>query len=305
VIKPFLYNLSILLIILILVSCEKEISLKLNAPQDMLSLNSILEAGNDSIIINITKIQEIENANDFIPVDNATIEIKKNNEILSGIFYKGNGKYLLTHQPKSGEKYEIKVWVDGYKTLLAETRIPPFPIVNTEWKKDTIFDPNWINGYRTRNKLLVTIEDNPTKDYYWFRSAKIYSYKGKPPLVSFSSSYKSDKMYFDDFNRYYVQDNSYPFANYLYVGALRLDDEVFTNNQVQFSLSFAPKNTFFAINGDIHFDKYYKSSIKQFLTYEYDDLPIFEPVQMYSNIENGFGIFSSIAVKQFFIDEPQ
>ena len=241
----------------------------------------------------------------FTPVANARIELSKDGQLLQGIVYRGNGRYLLKHKPEVGKKYEISVEVDGYKTLTAETIIPAFPIANAIMKQDTIFDEYWVNGYRTKNKLVINIEDTPTKDYYWFQIAMIYNYEGKQPFGDYYSSYMSDKMYFDEFNRYYMQDITYPFTNYEYKGALRLDDEVFTNSKIQFSLAAKPPITLFIINGDAYFDKYYKSSIKQFLTYEYDDLPIFEPVQMYSNIENGFGIFGSIAIADFYIADKK
>ena len=298
---PFLF----LIPFLILYSCEKEITFDLDTPEDMLCLNCILEADNDSVAIYVTKVQSVQNDTAFTPVANARIELSKEGQLLQGIVYRGNGRYLLKHKPEVGKKYEISVEVDGYKTLTAETIIPAFPIANAIMKQDTIFDEYWVNGYRTKNKLVINIEDTPTKDYYWFQIAMIYNYEGKQPFGDYYSSYMSDKMYFDEFNRYYMQDITYPFTNYEYKGALRLDDEVFTNSKIQFSLAAKPPITLFIINGDVYFDKYYKSSIKQFLTYEYDDLPIFEPVQMYSNIENGFGIFGSIAIADFYIADKK
>ena len=284
-------------------SCEKEISFDLEIPEDVLCLNCILEAGNDTMAIYVTKVQSVENDSVFKPVDDAIIELSKEGQILPGIVYRGNGRYLIKHKPETGKKYKIKVQVEGYKILTAETTVPVFPETQAKLKQDTIYDDYWVNGYRTIKKIVVDLKDNPTKDYYWFKLATIYNYKGKPPFGEYYIAYIADKMYFDEFNRYYLQDNKYPFVNYEYIGALRLDEEIFLNNEIQFSLSAKPPITFFVINGDIHFDKYYKSSIKQFLTYDYDNLPIFEPVQVYSNIENGVGIFSSIAVTEFYIED--
>jgi hypothetical protein len=145
------------------------------------------------------------------------------------------------------------------------------------------------------------LKDTPSKDYYWFKLGKIYFFNGKD-YGEYYISYKTDNLLFDEFNRYYDQDYEPPFTNYEYIGALRLDETIFSNKKIQFSLGCLPPVTLFIINGDIHFDKYYKSSIKQFLTYEYDNLPVFEPVQLYSNIINGFGIFGSIAISKFYIN---
>jgi hypothetical protein len=283
---------------LFLFSCEKEINFEFDVPEDMLCLNCIMEAGNDSVAIFVTKIQAVENDTAFIPVANALIELTKDGQLLQGIMYRGNGRYLLKHKPEVGKKYAISVEVDGYKTLTAETTIPVFPDAKAKFKQDTIYDDYWVNGYYTVNKIVVDLKDSPTRDYYWFKLATITNYGGSL-WGEYYIAYKADKIYFDEFNRYYIQDVRFPFINYEYIGALRLDEEVFLNNEIQFSLNGGLKETLIVINGDIQFDKYYKSSIKQFLTYEYDNLPIFEPVQMYSNIHNGFGIFCSIAMSKF------
>ena len=292
----------IIFLVLIIYSCEKEITFDLDTPEDMLCLNCILEAGNDSVAIYVTKIQAGENDSAFTPIPNARIEIKKEGQLLSDIKYHGNGRYLLKHKPEIGKKYEIRIYVEGYETLTAETTVPVFPIAQAKYVLDTIYDDYWANGYYTVPKIVVNLKDSPAKDYYWFKIASIHNIMGNP-FGDYYATYQTDKMYFDEFNRYYIQDVSLPFTNYEYIGALRLGEEVFQNSDIQFSLSSGLKETLFVINGDEHFDKYYKSSIKQFLNYEYDDLPIFEPVQIYTNITNGYGIFSSIAISKFYIND--
>ncbi len=294
----------ILILVLIFSGCEKEISLEFDTPDDILCLNCILEAGNDTVAIYVTKVQSVQNDTAFTPVENARIELTKDGQILQGIIYRGNGRYLLKHKPEVGKKYEIRVEVEGYEALTAETTIPVFPDAHAKFKQDTIYDDYWVNGYRTVNKIVIDLKDTPTHDYYWFRLARIINFRGSP-WGEYYISYKTDKMYFDEFNRYYVQDISYPFTSYEYKGALRLDEQVFLNSEIQFSLAAKLPITLFVINGDVYFDKHYKSSIKQFLTYDYDDLPIFEPVQIYSNINNGFGIFSSIAISKFDITDKK
>jgi hypothetical protein len=287
-----------LLVLFIFFSCEKEISFDLDTPEDILCLNCILEAGNDSVAIYVTKIQSVENDTAFTPVANARIVLTKGGQLLQGIVYRGKGRYLLKHKPEVGKKYEIRVEVDGYKTLNAETRVPVSPDAQAKYLPDTIYDDYWATGYYTVPKIVVDLKDTPEKDYYWFKMGVIIYPEGNV-WGSYTSIFKTDNLLFDEFNRYYDQDYQPPFTNYEYIGSLRMDDEIMLNNELQFSLSGIPPLTLFIINGDIHFDKYYKSSIKQFLTYEYDNLPVFEPVQVYSNITNGFGIFSSIAISKF------
>ncbi len=298
--KSILVGISIILFI----SCEKDITLNLKEPGNMLCLNCILEAGNDSVVIYVTKVQSIENADDLVPVNNAEIILQKDGEILPGIMNKGNGKYILYQTPEEGKKYQIQVNVDRYKPLSAETIVPLKPMVEVDFVRDTIYDETLWKGYRTYISLFVKLTDLPTKDNYWFMRAYMRSIGGKA-YGSYAIAYQTDNLLFDAFNRYYNQDYSYRFTNYDYIAALRLDDSSMKNGNISFSMSAGNQPTVFVINADENFDKYYKSSIKQFLTYEYDQLPIFEPVQIYSNVENGFGIFGSIAVTRFYFDEER
>lgn len=290
------------LIVLTLISCEKEIILDLKEPGDLLCLNCILEAENDSIVFFLTKVKSVNESDNFDTVEYAKIELYENARLLNGIESIGKGKYILHHKPKEGNTYQIKVRVEGYKTLSAETIIPQKPIAKMEFKRDTIYDDSWVKGYSTEARLFTQLTDPPTKDYYWFIRAFMRNIGGVP-YGSYALAYQTDNLLFDAFNRYYYQDYNYPFTNYDYIGALRLDDSVIENGEISFSMSTWKQPTVFIINADENFDKYYKSSIKQFLTYEYDQLPIFEPVQIYSNIKNGFGIFGSIAVTKFHFDE--
>jgi hypothetical protein len=54
------------------------------------------------------------------------------------------------------------------------------------------------------------------------------------------------------------------------------------------------RNQYF-LNADEHYDKYIKTTLIKRMS-ENDDLPFYEPVQIYSNIENGYGIFGSCAI---------
>lgn len=283
-------------------SCEKEITLELNNPEESLCLNCVMEAGNDSVLFHVTKTQFIEDTEEIEPIKNADIELRKDGQLLTGIVYKGKGKYLLEHTPVEGSEYEIKVNVDGYKPLFAKSKVPLKPIADVSFKRDTIYDDSWAKGYYTKARLFIQLQDLPAKDYYWFMRAFMRSRGGKQ-YGSYGIAYQTDRLFFDEFNRYYDQGYNYPFTNYDYIGALRLDDENILNGEIHFSMNTGNQPTLFVINADENFDRYYKSSIKQFLIYEYDQLPVFEPVQIYSNVENGFGIFGSIAVTRFYFNE--
>lgn len=58
------------------------------------------------------------------------------------------------------------------------------------------------------------------------------------------------------------------------------------------------KENIYLMDVDVNYDKYLKSTIKQDLNNS-ESLLFNEPVQIYSNIENGLGIFGSAAITSF------
>lgn len=286
------------LLMLLSISCEKEITIDLKQHSPSICINCIIEAGADSILIEISKTQSIDNSEEFSLIDNATIQLKEDGKLLSGISYQGKGLYLTNHRPVEGKEYSITVNVPDYQPLSAKTVVPYYPKANVAFVNDTVEDKMWPNGFRIVPKFNVRLNDLPDNNYYWIILAKIYM-QGNNIRGNFNTTYKTDYLGFDDFNRYYVQDNSYPFTNYEYIGILRLTDTDFKNKSIEFSISALNSGDLYVISFDKHFDRYYKTSIKQFLIYEYDELPVFEPIQIYSNIKNGFGIFGAMAIFKY------
>ncbi|TDO03370.1 DUF4249 domain-containing protein [Sunxiuqinia elliptica] len=291
-------RLFFLVCISFLVSCEKEVSFNLKEPEPTLCLNCIMEAGNrDSIVMYVSQIQSAADEQELRPVEDASIIFQKNGVVQENIINRGKGIFVLNQSPEPGAHYTIEVSSEGFKTIKAETRVPQVPTAQAWFKTDTIPDDEWAKGYYTQNRLEVALSDQPGKQNYWFIGAKVFRDPHGELYGEFRVSYVSDKLNFDSFNRYDRQNYWPPFTNFEYYGALRLSDESFQESTFSFSIDVARE--LFVISADEHFDKHYKSSIKHFLVYEYDTTPIFEPVQIYSNIENGFGIFGAIAISHF------
>ena len=100
----------------------------------------------------------------------------------------------------------------------------------------------------------------------------------------------------DTFNRRYETEEKYGFVHYYQI---RLSDERYDGQVLDFIIpDLVPTNQYRAkhiLNASEHYDKYIKTSILSRLN-ESSDLPFSEPVQIYSNIENGFGIFGACAI---------
>ena len=79
---------------------------------------------------------------------------------------------------------------------------------------------------------------------------------------------------------------------------LRINDTLSDGKTLTFTDLSYDKDVAYFMDTDEHYDKYMKSTIKQQIN-DGDNLLFNEPVQIYTNIENGLGIFGSAAIISF------
>jgi hypothetical protein len=136
------------------------------------------------------------------------------------------------------------------------------------------------------------IHDLPGKSSYWlYRKYKLHDV-----TYSHGGFSKIKAPFIDDFNRIIETETKYGYKYSLYV---RISDAGFDADDMAFKVEDISSLTinFSFLSADEHYDKYIKSSVKYFLNRNEDgDIPFEEPVQIYNNIENGYGIFGSCAI---------
>ena len=270
-------------------SCEKDVILDFkHEPQ--LCLNCILNP--DSLVsASLTLSHSLDNSGNFETVDNGTITLYKGDEIYGKLEGKGNGRYVLNKKPVVGEEYKIIAEAKNHSTISATTTIPDFPVVeySTEITGQTSYDTT-----RAIYDLIVQIKDKPGKDNYWVYENAVVSerrYGGAAQEIN--------APFVDDFNKTIDTEAKYGFRLFL---GVRLSDEGYDGQSMNFIIpDFVEASKYSYIeavhflNADGHYDKYIKTTIIN-RKKQNSDLPFFEPVQMYSNIEDGYGIFGSCAI---------
>lgn len=286
---------SFVLLLFFLFSCEKDAELDLRLHDPKLCLNCILETGSSTITAYLTKSTTANSDSAFNPVENATIILFEESVPVGTFQHVKNDIYQLNYTPRASMKYTIRVEAPGETIIEAETETVDFPNAKVEYVELKIVDPKWEKGYYTRSVFNVSLNELHENDNYWVLMGT-YSNLNNHKYLSLYARYETDQLFFDEFNSYQLYEYSYPYANKEYLGGLRLNTHGLTTNAVTFIMNGLPNTTVFIFNADKHFDKYYKSSIKNYLTEKYDQFPIIEPVKIYSNIQNGYGIFGSIAL---------
>jgi hypothetical protein len=281
-------TITTLFILLLFISCERDIELPYNYPPT-LCFNCILNP--DSIITaSLTYVRNIDTIDTFIGVNNAKIILTENGVKLEQLTNVGKGKYKLNYKPKPQKRYTVTVTYLDFLPLTAETVVPVAPVVthNVDTVKSV---QNPYEPYIITN-INFAIVDKIGLDRYWY-----YVFGRNRNMSDFWPVHHNIYApFFDDFNRYVDADNNFSYSYYIRINDEGYDGQVlkFTQNNVGKRLGES-STTFYFLTADKHYDKYIKTTVKDRVNKE-EDFSFLEPVQIYTNIENGYGIFGSCAI---------
>jgi hypothetical protein len=273
------------ILFLILFSCEKDLKTKIIV-SPKLCFNCILNP--DSLIHgSLSFSQSISENKNFTKINNAIIELKKDGQLFGLMQNSGDGIYIMEEKPTTGSQYDIRIRAEGYSELNASTIVPSKPEVSYQLKNPVVHEPGY-NSY-TSYTIVKDIMDKIGANRYWFYRLGL----SQTNKLGFTSRYDEvDSPIIDDFNK--ITDATdklgFHYEYYLRINDTGMDGQILTF----YDIAYKNEINFF-MDVDTHYDKYLKSSIKQKMN-DGDNLLFNEPVQIYSNIENGLGIFGSAAI---------
>lgn len=273
----------------ILLSCEKEVDINIKT-EPLIVVNSFLNP--DSIIkVNISKGLNIFDTLNVLFVDNANIELLTDNQSLGFLKYDKDGNYLMNFKPVENKKYNLQVTVPGFAKCEASDIIP---------SKTNIISIDTASVYKNYTNVLeckINFLDNPeTEDYYLLDIKAIAGYY----IIQHSNNEDdNDTTYFeqsidfetdDDFVEEKIESDNIMygviFSDKLINGKLNKITVDIDNNILQIKDKNVIKFYLKKISKDYYL---YAKSYARYLNY--DDELFGEPIQVYSNIKNGFGIF--------------
>lgn len=231
-----------------------------------------------------------------------------------------SGFYVMDYLPKAGKKYRIEVEHPDFPSITAITEIPvPSSLFNV-----TISDPKILryDDFSNLNepslveyKATVDIQDSPKRNFYHIAVIG-ENFKATPndegELVNYSNLfevfYSSNDIVFDEVeNPLFQNEDLFSF----YWNRHVFDDKLFNSQtydvEIVFQISVGVSAASFSGDGERTIrgvfrrffvevrsvsEEYYRYnktiSIKEAIAGD----PFAEPVQIYSNIENGYGIFA-------------
>lgn len=308
------------LLLTILASCETDIDYNGERIEPILVINSQLVVG-ENVSCHISNSKPITESSGLENIDEAQVQLFANGMLIDEMTNTSEGNYISNSIVEENTKYEIRAVKNGYASVSAKCNTPQAPeatiqkikaigyvfsnsLYSFEGLRFTIKinDPKEENYYRIKVFALqrIRIEKNNESSPGEIKHERTYdtifwnetAFESKDPLISID---------YDDFSNepenYYrvFTDETFNGESYLLNLTTRFRygstekwhrDSIRLTYKVQ--LQEITKGMFL----------YYKSHVAQNW---YEEDPFAEPVQLYSNVENGAGIVGAIASKDLFM----
>jgi len=299
----------ILAIALSVYSCKmkKKIDIDIPDTERHIVVNGIMTK--DSLIkVRISKSQGIFENKKIEYLSSAKANLYKDNEFIEEMQHNDLGFYKSTIYPEIGVNYKINVEYNNLKPVNAKAiLLEPIKIV----KVDTNMQISYAYYYDKEKKKYETDENAKnyeikykikikdkigTNDFYFLAisiSEPVYDYE---PPYSFLKYNEVSQIF--NTNDPVINKNEQEFmlnGNY----GVTFSDEMFKNSEYTLNLSSSIYKDVYE-NNDIYIivklmtisQDIYRYIISHNLNEQIGDDPFAQPVQVYSNVENGLGLFS-------------
>ncbi len=277
---------------LFLLSCQKEVPIKIGESDRKIVVNSVFSEGE----LFSAQVYRSNLVTDRIQtglyLNNATVEVFSNNELIDVLPLVENGYFQSTDKrAEAGTIYTIQVSVPNLNTVTSsEQLLQPVPIVSFD-SVGTVIDEYGYNTYL----MKLTFQDPETeKNYYRLSIAALSFY------FNYDSLYQPVEDTTWVLQPIYIESND-PVVEANDNGILYFSDLLFNGKNYEFEFTtyyYTNSKYLYAILENVSYD-YYRYSVSLPAHSEAEDLKFFmEAVLVYNNIENGLGIFGSTAASE-------
>ena len=270
----------------VLISCEQEAEIDIPHPKERIVLNAILQEG-ELFKLHLSKSSY---ALDTVIryVDNAVVNVFSEDTLLEVLKYSQEGFYYSDQLiVKEGVCYSVEVLVPGYNNLLAHTCVPsPVRLQSVSLKTDagkdnkgisySLVEISFKDPVNTENYYYISLISRNLDTFYthlYRDNAFFFSYS---PII-LAEGDKSSKVFSD--KTFNGQEVLLPLNYYDFKA------DTVTKRRLTLKL-FSVSESFYL----------YQKSLAEYQKAINDIFRVNNPPQLYSNVENAYGIFSAVAV---------
>jgi len=284
------------IIVVTIVSCETYVDIEVQPIPQKPVLNCLFTE-NKAFKIKLSLSSQVNDTSTTL-INNAQVLLYSNGVFIEKLQNKGKGLYLSLYKAQKGAMYTIKASIEGYQTIQASDSLPLMvPISDLYLKKKAI-----VNIYGGENpQVSFRMHDSlGVKNFYEIDLFEIHPTTYYMPDRTYTDTpmYKNSAIehwLIDDpalSNEFIVGDNTtISFSDIVFDGKIySLKLPLYTHGSIEYYLLY-----------NVCSEKYYryKSTIDKHVFNQggflYSELMIVDggnPVEMYTNIENGYGIFA-------------
>lgn len=285
------------------ISCEKVIPFEGDVNIPKLVINSIFES-DSTFKVHVSSSRSVIETSSFQNIGDAVVTIKDvNGDIIENLNYVDNGFYVGQTFPQENQTYTLQVNHSNFANITSSDSLPS-PITINSVDTSTIVDP--ING----DRLQITLDfDDPesSQNYYLIETYSVNEY-----LVIKNSDTTEYEL--DTTKQYMIltdevfQNGGSPwreqglFNDILFNGQnkaleLEIPYDNWTGIESGYEWSYKTLGVRVYLHNISKSYYYYRTSLELYQSASGN--PFAQPVQVYSNIENGFGVFAGSQINYF------
>lgn len=312
----YLLHILISISVLGLVSCESYLDYDLPEEEKKLVVNALFNT--DSVwTVHVSRSMGVVGWNPFKTYDNAVVKLYEDNKLVEQFAHIKDGQYISAAglKPKQNKTYELRVSHPEHDAVSSANQLP-LPIIIQ--KVDTSSSTNeW--GGRNLNLSITFNDPKNEKNYYGIIA-------GYQETYVISEFYVIDSMiyeYRDTFSTSYdfypeIEENTFANNNMMFTHhGLVFSDDFFNGStyQIDFSSSNPGEGFDPGWGGNIEYlerkiwvqlnhlsQEYYWYSTSLTRQEWTQGDPFSQPVQVFGNITNGYGIFAGYASNRMEVD---
>lgn len=278
----------------LLISCETVVDIDLPDNSDKIVVNAVINPDSLILVEVVSTISAVSTNYEYNPIDNATVQIYRDNELIEILPHRKVGFYeSASHKAVPGATYRIEVESPGYQGVSAVMTMPNILNSGLTVQLDTTNQiSNFEAGGEKRYDLEIEFNDPPGENYYQLIPlvTEQYEYYNSETdeietftqISQYGGFWNTDDPLIEEDQDY---DNSFVFKDVSFEGKTKkmvLKGGLYNANNV-YSITLVMRNI------SKSFYDYQRSKSLQFWN---DGDPFAEPVPVFNNIENGYGIFA-------------
>ena len=288
---------------LIYISCEKVIPFEGDVNTPKLVINSVFES-DSTFKVHVSSSRSVIDTSSFENIDDAVVTIKDGNgNVIEVLNHVVNGFYKGQVLPEENTTYILEVNHPNYANITASDSLPS-PIIINSVDTSTILDP--INGNRLRISMNFDDPEN-NQNYYLLETYSVNEYLIVENLDTIEYELDTTKQFMVLTDEVF-QNGGSPwrdqglFNDLLFNGQnktleIEIPNENWSGSEDGYDWSYKTLTLRLYLHNITISYYYYRTSLELFQNTSGN--PFAQPVQVYSNIENGFGVFAGSQISFF------